>query len=291
MKKRTVELILAPPAPHWVGDGFRVHNFIPGGYRLDRRRMSPFLLLDYNARCTFPPSVHPRGVGVHPHRGFETVTIAYRGRIEHHDSHGGGGVIGQGDVQWMTAGAGVLHKEYHERAWSRRGGELQMVQLWVNLPAARKMTSPRYQAITHAEMGHAELPDGAGEVDVIAGAYGGVRGPARTFTPIHLYNLRLNRGGRAGLRLPAEYNTGLLVIEGSITIDGMTVSADRFVLMANDGEEFAVGAAERSVVLVMSGEAIREPLVVHGPFAMNTHAEIVQAFDDYYRGEFGHLAE
>ena len=291
MKKRTVERIVAPPEAHWVGDGFWVHNFIPGAHGLEMERMTPFILLDYNSRYTFGPSERPRGVGVHPHRGFETVTIAYRGRVEHHDSHGGGGVIGEGDVQWMTAAGGVLHKEFHEREWSRRGGEFQMVQLWVNLPAADKMSQPKYQAIANASMGKVRLPDGAGTVEVIAGEYGGVCGPASTFTPIHLYNLRLKRGGGVSLAFPSDYNTGLLVVEGSVRVNGREVPADHFVLMADDGEEFGVEAAEDAVVLVLSGEPIREPIAAHGPFVMNTREELVQAFEDYDRGSFGYLED
>lgn len=289
MKKRTIELVMAPPAPHWVGDGFHVHNFIPSGYRLDMERMSPFILLDYNAPYVFPPSERPLGVGVHPHRGFETVTLAYKGRVEHHDSHGGGGIIGEGDVQWMTAAAGILHKEYHEKEWSRRGGVFQMVQLWVNLPAEKKMSRPKYQAVTHDSMGKVQLPGNAGTVDVIAGEYAGVRGTASTFTPIHLYNLRLVRGGKVDFAFPSDYNTALLIIEGSVRVNGQEAPADHFVLMANDGEQFTVDASEDAVVLVMSGQPIHEPVAAKGPFVMNTYEEIVQAFDDYNQGKFGHL--
>lgn len=230
-------------------------------------------------------------MGVHPHRGFETVTIAYKGRVEHHDSHGGGGIIGEGDVQWMTAGAGVLHKEYHEREWSRRGGVFQMVQLWVNLPASDKMSPPKYQAIESASMGEVRLADGAGTVDVIAGEYDGVRGPASTFTPIHLYNLHLKRGGRIDLGFPSDYNTGLLVVEGTVKVNGEEAATDHFVLMADDGERFTVEAAEDALVLVLSGEPIREPIAAYGPFVMNTREELVRAFEDYNRGEFGYLED
>lgn len=195
MKKRNVELVALPPEPHWVGNGFRVHNFIPGSYHLEMERMTPFILLDYNSKYYFPPSETPQGVGVHPHRGFETVTIAYKGKVEHHDSHGGGGIIGEGDVQWMTAASGVLHKEYHEKAWSRKGGDFHVVQLWVNLPAKDKMSKPKYQAITNDMMGKYSLPEGKGEIDVIAGEYHGVKGPAFTFTPIHLLNAKLKTSG------------------------------------------------------------------------------------------------
>lgn len=291
MKSKSVELIVSPPQVHWVGDGFRVHNFIPGRYHLEMERMTPFILLDYNSKYRFDPSEHPLGVGVHPHRGFETVTIAYKGRVEHHDSHGGGGIIGEGDVQWMTAASGVLHKEYHEKEWSRKGGVFQMVQLWVNLPAANKMSEPKYQAIANASMGKAQLPDNSGTVEVIAGEYGGIKGPAYTFTPIHLYNLRMNRGGGVDLSFPSDYTTGLLVIDGSVKVNGEKAPADHFILMANDGEQFGVEASEEAVVLVMSGEPIREPIAARGPFVMNTQEEILQAFEDYNQGKFGYLAD
>ena len=292
MKKRNVELVALPPEPHWVGNGFRVHNFIPGGYHLEMERMTPFILLDYNSKYYFPPSETPQGVGVHPHRGFETVTIAYKGKVEHHDSHGGGGTIGEGDVQWMTAASGVLHKEYHEKAWSRKGGDFHVVQLWVNLPAKDKMSKPKYQAITNDMMGKFPIPEEKGEIDVIAGEYHGVKGPAFTFTPIHLLNAKLKNGAKIDFAFPENYNTGMLIIEGKIRVNGDTdVPTDNFVLMANDGEKFSVKATEDAIVLVLSGEPIDEPIAAHGPFVMNTRQEILQAFDDFNKGKFGHLEE
>lgn len=290
MATKSIELVMAPREPHFVGDGFRVHNFIPSAYRLDMYRMDPFIMLDYNSKYHFSPSNIPRGVGVHPHRGFETVTIAYKGRVEHGDSSGGGGVIGEGDVQWMTAASGVLHKEFHEREWSKQGGEFQMVQLWVNLPAKDKMSQPKYQAIEHASMGRFELSNGRGEVEVIAGAYNGVKGPASTFTPLHMYNAKLKQGAELPVSFPKEYTTALLVIEGGITVNGTDEApVDHFVLMANDGEDFEIRATEDSIVLVLSGEPIREPIVAHGPFVMNTAEELRQAFDDFNKGKFGRL--
>lgn len=290
MKK--VELVIPPPPIHWVGDGFRVHNFIPSVRNLDMKRMSPFILLDYNSKFTFPPSERPKGVGVHPHRGFETVTIAYKGLIAHHDSTGGGGVIGEGDVQWMTAAAGILHKEYHEKEWSKHGGEFHMVQLWTNLPAKYKMSAPKYQAITNNQMGKAILPDNSGHVEVIAGSYRDVAGPAYTFTPIHVMNAKLSKDGIASFSFPANYNTALLVIEGSIIInDNETAPADNFVLFENEGGAFTIRATENSIVLVLSGEPIDEPIASHGPFVMNTHAEIVQAYEDFQQGKFGYLED
>ncbi len=292
MKTKKVELVAAPREPHWVGDGFRVHNFIPSGYHLEMQRMNPFILLDYNSKYTFPPSEKPKGVGTHPHRGFETVTIAYKGKVEHHDSSGGGGIIGEGDVQWMTAASGILHKEFHESEWSKKGGEFQMVQLWVNLPAKDKMSPPKYQAITKDEMGIVVLEENAGTVEVIAGEYNGTRGKASTFTPIHLMNAKLNKGGKASFSFPANYNTALLVLEGSITVnEAEAAPTNHFVLFENEGESFTVEADEDALVLIMSGEPLNEPIAAHGPFVMNTKAEILQAFEDYNKGKFGYLAD
>lgn len=289
MSKRTIEVVVPPREAHYVGDGFRVHNFIPHAYRLDRERMNPFLMLDYNSKFYVPPSDTPRGVGVHPHRGFETVTIAYKGRVAHHDSSGGGGVIGEGDVQWMTAASGILHKEYHEESFSKEGGDFQMVQLWINLPAKDKMSPPKYQSITNADLAKRELPEG-GLVEVIAGEYQGVQGTAETFTPVHLYNIQLRAGGHADCSFPKHYNTGLLVIEGEVLVnDAEWVPTDHFVLFENDGEEFSIRSSEDALALVMSGEPIDEPIVADGPFVMNTVEELIQAFHDFGGGKFGHL--
>lgn len=292
MKTRSVELVAAPPEAHWVGDGFRVHNFIPGVYHLEMERMSPFIMLDYNSKHTFPATETPKGVGVHPHRGFETVTIAYKGRVQHHDSHGGGGVIGEGDVQWMTAASGVLHKEYHEKEWSKKGGEFQMVQLWVNLPAKYKMSTPKYQTIRNEDIGRIIIDDAGSEIEVIAGNYNDIKGMASTFTPIHIFNVKLKRDSEAPLNFPASYNTALLVIEGQITINGSeAVGTDHLALMANDGEDFMVTATTDALVMVLSGEPINEPIAAHGPFVMNTRRELMQAFDDFGKGKFGVLEE
>ncbi|QAR31146.1 pirin family protein [Ornithobacterium rhinotracheale] len=292
MKTRNVELVASPRAPHWVGDGFRVHNFIPSGYHLEMERMNPFILMDYNSKYDFPASTAPKGVSVHPHRGFETVTIAYKGKVEHHDSHGGGGVIGEGDVQWMTAASGVLHKEYHETEWSKKGGIFQMVQLWVNLPAKYKMSEPKYQSIRNQDIPKYILPNNAGNIEVIAGEYAGVKGKAETFTPINMFNAKLNAGASAQFNFPENYNTVLLVIEGEITVNGEHhAPTDHLVLMANDGETFHITATENAIVLVLSGEPINEPIAAHGPFVMNTREEILQAFEDFKNGKFGYLAE
>jgi quercetin 2,3-dioxygenase len=292
MKTKTIEVIVPPREPHFVGDGFRVHNFIPQGFRLDMKRMDPFIMFDYNSRYYFPPSDKPRGVGVHPHRGFETVTIAYKGKVAHQDSGGGGGVIGEGDVQWMTAASGVLHKEYHEENFSREGGDFQMVQLWVNLPAKDKMSPPKYQGIANEQMGRYELPDGGGHIEVIAGEYQGVKGPASTFTPVHLQNAKLRKGARAEFSFPAHFNTALLVVEGSLKINGAeTAPTDHFVLFENEGEQFSVEALEDAVALILSGEPIKEPIQAYGPFVMNTREEIMQAVNDLHAGKFGHLED
>jgi redox-sensitive bicupin YhaK (pirin superfamily) len=292
MKTRSIEVVVSPPNPHYVGDGFRVHNFIPSGYHLDMQRMTPFIMMDYNSPFYFPPTDKPRGVGVHPHRGFETVTIAYKGKVAHHDSAGNSGVIGEGEVQWMTAASGILHKEFHETEFSKAGGDFQMVQLWVNLPAKDKMSKPKYQGITKDQIKKYQLADNAGVVEVIAGQYKDVTGAASTFTPVNLLNTRLNKGGKASFSFPANYNTGLLVIEGSIKVnDTEAVEANNFVLFENNGEDFMIEATENAIVLVLSGEPINEPIAAHGPFVMNTHNEIVQAMEDFNTGKFGYLEE
>lgn len=292
MKTKKIELVLAPPPPHMVGDGFRVHNFIPNGYHLDMKRMSPFIMMDYNSKFYFPPTDQPRGVSVHPHRGFETVTIAYHGKVAHHDSAGNSGVIGEGDVQWMTAASGILHKEYHETEFSKNGGDFQMVQLWVNLPAKDKMSTPKYQGITNDQINKFELPENGGIIEVIAGQYENVKGAASTFTPVHLLNVKLNKGAKATFNLPADYNTGLLVIEGSIKVnDSEKIPTDHFGLFENDGETFTIEATENTIVLILSGEPINEPIASYGPFVMNTQAEIMQALNDVNIGKFGFLED
>ncbi|WBV58960.1 pirin family protein [Chryseobacterium daecheongense] len=291
MTTKKVEIVVSPKPAHFVGDGFRVHNFIPGASGLDMKRMDPFIMLDYNSKFHFNGSEKPRGVGVHPHRGFETVTIAYQGKVEHHDSSGGGGIIGQGDVQWMTAARGVLHKEYHEREWSKTGGIFQMVQLWVNLPAQDKMSKPKYQAIKNSDMKIVDLKEN-GFIEVIAGEYSGNKGPAYTFTPVHMMNAKLKSGGKADFNFPAHFNTAALIIEGSIIVNGNEkAKTDQLVLFENKGEEFSIEASEDAVVLIISGEPINEPIVPHGPFVMNTREEIMQAFEDFNTGKFGYLED
>lgn len=286
---KKVSAVLNPPAPHMVGDGFRVHNFFPNGNRL---KMSPFFLLDYNSKIQFSARNEPRGVALHPHRGFETVTIAYHGAVAHHDSAGNSGVIYPGDVQWMTAASGILHKEYHEEAFSKKGGAFQMVQLWVNLPAKDKMSKPKYQAISQAEIAKHPLPNDAGLVEVIAGTYLETKGNASTFTPIHLYNLHLNENGKTTFNFPADFNTAFMVIEGEIKVNhAETAKADQLVHFKNEGEEILIEALQKSIVLILSGEPINEPIAQYGPFLMNRPEEIQQAIADYNQGKFGYLDE
>jgi redox-sensitive bicupin YhaK (pirin superfamily) len=290
MKTKKVAYVASPRAPHFVGDGFRVHNFIPSGHKMDMKSMDPFIMLDYNSKYTFPPSQIPKGVGVHPHKGFETVTIAYKGLVEHGDSSGGGGIIGEGDVQWMTAASGILHKEFHETEWSKTGGEFQMVQLWVNLPAKDKKSSPKYQAIKNKEIRRFYLENNQGEIEVIAGDYKGVKGSASTFTPVHMYNLKAKAGAKVAFSFPAAYNTVALVIEGEITINEIdVVPADHLALMQNEGEDFTVESKTDAIVLILSGQPLNEPIAHHGPFVMNTQEELLEAFNEFSQGKFGQL--
>lgn len=292
MSVKKIERVIAPGGTHFVGDGFRVHNIIPGSQGLSMQRMSPFIMLDYNSPYHFAASDTPRGVGVHPHRGFETVTIAYQGKVEHHDSSGGGGVIDEGDVQWMTAASGVLHKEFHEKEWSKKGGFFQMVQLWINLPAKDKMSKPKYQALVNKDIGRFYLENNMGEIEVIAGDYKGVKGAAATFTPVHLLNVKIKQGGQADFSFPDNYHTAALVLEGNVTInDTYRIPTNHFALFANEGEQFTLTADENAVVLVLSGEPIPEPIAAHGPFVMNTQQELLQAFNDYEAGKFGYLED
>ncbi|MBS1682644.1 MAG: pirin family protein [Bacteroidetes bacterium] len=290
MATKHIETIISPGPTHFVGDGFKVHSYIPG--QLGMQRMNPFIMMDYNSKFYFPPTDKPRGVGVHPHRGFETVTIAYKGKVAHHDSTGNSGVIGEGDVQWMTAASGILHKEYHEKNFAKAGGDFQMVQLWVNLPAKDKMSKPKYQEITNSQIGKYTLPENKGVVEVIAGQFKDVKGTASTFTPVHLQNAKLNKGAEVEFSFPSHYNTALVVIEGSVMINDKDIArANQFALFKNDGETFKIIANEDSIVLVLSGEPINEPIAAYGPFVMNTQAELVQAFGDFENGKFGVLED
>jgi quercetin 2,3-dioxygenase len=289
---KNIEAILPPPPFHMVGDGFRVHNFFPSQYTIGKDGMSPFFLMDYGSKWQVPPSDVPKGVGVHPHRGFETVTIAYHGKVAHHDSAGNSGIISEGDVQWMTAGEGVLHKEYHEKEFSKKGGVFQMVQLWVNLPARYKMTPAKYQSIENSKMGRYVLDDDKGFVEIIAGEYNGIKGPASTFSPLSLLNARLIQNAETSFSFSQNYNTGILIIEGEVKINNSkTASENNFILFGHKGENITLKAIKDSVILILSGEPINEPIASNGPFVMNTNTEIKKAYDDFQDGKFGYLEE
>lgn len=277
------------PAPHWVGNGFPVKSLF--SYRNHGKLLSPFLLLDYAGPADFSPTEHPRGVGQHPHRGFETVTIVYRGEVAHRDSTGQGGTIGPGDVQWMTAGAGILHEEFHSESFTHLGGSLEMVQLWVNLPAKDKMTTPGYQAILNADIPTIALPESAGTVRVISGNYQGHTGPARTFSPMNVWDLRLNQGKRTELSLPDGWSAALVVLHGTVSVNSDSVVQEaQAVVLDRPGSVIMLEAQADAVVLLLSGEPIDEPVVGQGPFVMNTQKEIDQAIVDFNSGHFGQLS-
>jgi redox-sensitive bicupin YhaK (pirin superfamily) len=253
--------------------------------------LSPFLLLDYAGPEKFAPAQRPRGVGTHPHRGFETVTIVYQGEVEHRDSTGKGGVIGPGDVQWMTAAGGILHQEFHSEAFTRSGGTLEMVQLWVNLPAKDKNADPGYQTLLDRDIPSVDLPDNAGRVRVIAGEFDGKRGPARTFTPINVWDVRLNQGGAASLTLPEGHSAAVVVLKGTVQVNGDAIAREaQFMLLDRQGGEFTLEANSDATLLILGGEPIGEPVVMHGPFVMNTADEIRQAMADFQSGRFGDIA-
>ena len=291
MAFRSIEAVLPPDNLHFVGDGFRVYGILGRKEPLSMKRMSPFLLLDYAPAHYFPPNNGaPRGVGPHPHRGIETVTIAYKGKVEHNDSTGAGGIIEEGGVQWMTSGSGILHKEYHEKKFSKKGGEMQMVQLWVNLSAKDKMTEPKYQNIKNKDLAKVDLGNGIGSIDIIAGEFENNKGPASSFSPLSLFNVKLNKDKGTSLSFKESHNTGLLIIKGSVTINNSKKApTNHFVLFENKGTEFTLRADEDAVVLVLSGKPIDEPIASYGPFVMNTNDEIRQTIDDFNSGKFGYL--
>lgn len=281
--------IYSNPNSHWVGDGFPVRSLF--SYNSLGSHVSPFLLLDYAGPHQFDPATRPRGVGQHPHRGFETVTIVYDGEVAHRDSTGQGGVIGPGDVQWMTAAGGILHEEFHSPGFTRTGGPFRMIQLWVNLPAKDKMSAPGYQSIVNADIPSVELPDGAGRVRVIAGEFRGHKGPARTFTPINVWDTRLNRDASVTLDLPEGHTTMLVVLSGRVVINGQQDAQEaEMVMLDRQGASVTIDASSDAAILVLTGEPIDEPVVGHGPFVMNTEAEIHQAIEDFNAGRFGAIA-
>lgn len=271
---------------HWVGDGFRVRSLF--SYHGDTDVISPFLLLDYGDPHFFEPNTGPpRGVGQHPHRGFETVTIVYDGEVSHRDSHGGGGTIGPGDVQWMTAGSGVIHEEFHSKAYSERGGPFRMIQLWVNLPAKNKMDPPRYQAILDAEIPVVE--HGTASARLIAGSLDGTTGPASTHSPMNIWDVKITDGGETSLPIPDGHNTMLVVLGGRIEVAGKRINPAEIARFSVDGEGVAFSAAPNTRLLVLTGVPLNEPVVGHGPFVMNTMQEIQQAFADFQSGRFGQM--
>ena len=276
------------PRPHWVGDGFPVRSLF--SYNSHGEHLSPFLLLDYAGPSQFAPANRPRGVGEHPHRGFETVTIVYQGEVAHRDSTGAGGRIGPGDVQWMTAASGILHEEFHSPEFTKTGGTLEMVQLWVNLPAQDKLAKPGYQTLLDADIPSVELADGAGRVRVIAGEFEGRRGPARTFTPINVWDVRLNQGKSNRFSVTEGHTLALIVLHGTVTVNGTEVARDaQMVLLDRAGTDVLVEAQTDATLVVLSGEPIDEPIVGYGPFVMNTQAEIRQAVEDFNSGKFGRM--
>lgn len=280
--------VYTAPRPHWVGDGFPVRTLF--SYDSMGKYISPFLLLDYAGPAEFSPTTERRGVGQHPHRGFETVTIVYKGEVEHRDSTGNGGVIGPGDVQWMTAASGILHEEFHSEAFARSGGPLEMVQLWVNLPARDKMSAPGYQGIVDRDIPDLALKDDAGRLRLIAGEFDGTRGPARTFTDIDVWDIRLNAGKSATFDVHQGRNTALVVLHGAVEVNGQEVVREgQLALFERDGSQVRLEANNDAVLLILSGEPIDEPIVGHGPFVMSTDAEIQQAFVDFQSGKFGRM--
>ena len=273
---------------HWVGDGFPVRTLF--FYQDLGKQMSPFLMLDYAGPAEFPPTTERKGVGSHPHRGFETVTIVYKGEVAHKDSTGQGGVIGPGDVQWMTAGSGILHEEFHAEGFAKNGGTLDMVQLWVNLPANLKMTKPGYQAILDQQIPAIKLKHGAGVARIIAGDFDGHKGPARTFTPMNVIDLKLQKG-KATIAIPEGWNTSLVVLRGAIEAgDGVVAKDAQMLMFGSQGQDIQLNTLEESIALLLSGEPIDEPIVGYGPFVMNTKEEIAQAMQDFNSGSFGKIA-
>ncbi|WP_300381234.1 pirin family protein [Henriciella sp.] len=283
MTKELVDIIRADQS-HWVGDGFRVRSLF--NYDGDTDAISPFLLFDYGDPNYFAPNEgSPRGVGQHPHRGFETVTIVYDGEVSHRDSHGGGGTIGPGDVQWMTAGRGIIHEEYHSKAYSGSGGPFRMLQLWVNLPAKHKMDPPNYQAILNADIPVIEFE--GGRARIIAGEFQNTAGAASTYTPINIWDVRASKGSDISLDLPEGHNSMITVLSGQVEIDGQRIEPAEIARLSVAGTGVTVSARSDAMLLVLTGEPIDEPVVGHGPFVMNSVDEIQQAFEDFRSGRFG----
>ena len=282
--------LYSAPRLHWVGDGFPVRSML--SHSSQGQHISPFILLDYAGPAKFTPTSERRGVGQHPHKGFETVSIVYQGEVEHRDSTGAGGIIGPGDVQWMTAASGILHEEYHSPAFAAKGGDFEMVQLWVNLPAKDKLAKPGYQNLLDAGIPAVELPNGAGSLRVIAGGFGDAKGPARTFTPINIWDVRLRPGKLAALDVPEGHTLSVLVLSGAVEIDGREIVREaQTVIFGREGGGISIEANGSSKLLVLTGEPIDEPVVTQGPFVMNTAGEIKQAMLEFQSGKFGTIRE
>ena len=281
--------VYSAPQPHWVGNGFPVRSLF--SYESHGKQLSPFLLLDYAGPARFPPATKPRGVGEHPHRGFETVTIVYQGEVAHRDSTGEGGVIGPGDVQWMTAGAGILHEEFHSPAFTYQGGHLEMIQLWVNLPAANKMAPPSYQAITGEQIPVVPLAAANGEIRVIAGEFQGHAGPARTFSPMLVWDVTLQDHANVLLDVPDGWNTAVIARSGSSLINEHARAAvGQMVVLSSQGNQVQIQTEAESQLLLIAGEPLNEPIEGYGPFVMNTKEEIRQAIRDFQQGDFGKMS-
>ncbi|MDO4793749.1 MAG: pirin family protein [Filifactor alocis] len=292
MDFRKIECIFKNDHAHWVGNGFRVKQYFPASNKEDFfNRFSPFILMDYNEPYFFKATPFETGVGAHPHRGFETVTFAFAGKIEHGDNKGNTGIIEPGDIQWMTAGSGILHKEFHEKEFAKKDRVLHMIQLWVNLPKEHKMTEPNYQAIKADQMGKYHSENRKVELTVYAGKVMDTMGPASTFSPMNIYKLDLSKGGILTLEEPSDFNTGLLVLSGEVRInEAYLAKSSDFVLFENDGKPFCITSAEEhSEVFVLSGQPLNEPVVAGGPFVMNTQEELLQANLDFRNGAFGDI--
>lgn len=292
MSYRKIESIFKNDYAHWVGNGFRVKQYFPGSQRKDfLERFSPFILLDYNEPYLFKASPFEAGVGAHPHRGFETVTFAFEGKVEHGDNKGHTGVIEPGDIQWMTTAKGILHKEFHEKEFAKKDRVLHMIQLWVNLPSKYKMSEPKYQTIKANQMGKYQSEDKLFDLIIYAGEVLGVKGPASTFSPMNIYKVNIQKGKTITLEEPVDFNTGMLILSGRINLNGETkAQCSDFVLFENDGNPFTItGVEENSEIFVLSGKPLNEPVVTMGPFVMNTKEEIIQANLDFMNGEFGDL--
>ena len=286
---RNILHVLDAPRPHWVGDGFPVRSLL--SHHAHGSAISPFLLLDYAGPYSFDATARPRGVGEHPHKGFETVTIVYDGEVEHRDSTGGGGIIGPGDVQWMTAASGILHQEFHSQSFTAKGGPFEMVQLWVNLPAKDKTVAPRYQSLEAANIPSVALPGGAGIVRVIAGRFDGRAGPARTFTPIDIWDVRMNAGKTATFAIPEGHTAALAVLAGTVLVNGEKIAREaQVVMLAHEGGGVTIEANNDAKLLVLAGAPINEPVAAYGPFVMNTQAEIRQAIAQFESGKFGAIS-